>query len=136
MNIKQNKQLHLLLSQTGLLPQKADLVAGFTNGRTEHSSEMTTVEVIDLIKYLKAQKKGEIQAEKRIGKEEKMRRKIIAIAHQMGWKKQGKADMERINNWCLQQFGKKPLNGYTLKELTKLISIFENKVYKQFLQGI
>jgi hypothetical protein len=116
------------------MPQKETLVASFSNARTTHAGELTHAELRELCNYLQSQtspqpsKNGEAEGANR------MRRHIIAMAHEMGWKlPNGKADMQRINGWCLQQFGKKALNKYDYKELTKLVSIFK-KVYRQFLE--
>ncbi|MCX8018918.1 MAG: regulatory protein GemA [Chitinophagaceae bacterium] len=126
---QRNRTLHALLHATCLMSQKANLVLGISGGRTEKSSELTDTEARELCDYLRRQLPQGSTPEKA----NTMRRKIIAMAHQMGWKTpDGRADMQRINHWCSQQWGKKPLNGYTLHELPKLVSIFE-KVYIQFL---
>jgi hypothetical protein len=132
-------QFNTLVHKQNLTNQKAQMVGGATNGRTESSGKLYYNEAADLIKQLQAMqpvqqwkpKPGELQ-----------RRKIIAIAYNMHWEipnpKGGKpiADMKRINDWCIKfGFGHKKLNDYTVQELPKLVSIFEI-VYKQFLKGI
>ena len=136
---QQLKQLHTLLHKQNLTHHKAEMVGGATNGRTESSKELHYNEAADLIKQLQAMqpvvqwkpKPGELQ-----------RRKIIAIAYNMGWEipnPQGgkpKADIKRINEWCIKfGFGHKPLNQYTTAELPKLVSVFET-VYKHYLKAI
>jgi hypothetical protein len=126
-----NAQLHSLLNTTGFLPQKRSLVFGFTNGRSESSKDMNDTEAIDLINYLKQHdKQGEAA--------EKMRRKIIHHAKEMGWLLPGnKANMQRINEWC-EKYGylHKPLNKYSYEELPKLVSQFANGVYKYYINNL
>ena len=115
------------------------MVGGATGGRTESSKELHYNEAADLIKQLQAMQ-GKVEWQVKEGNTQ--RRKIIAIAYNMGWEipnPQGgkpKADMKRINDWCIKfGFGKKTLNDYTTKELPTLVSVFE-KVYKEFLNSI
>lgn len=67
---------------------------------------------------------------------EKMRRKLISMAHTIGWQSKEKADMNRINKWCVQygQF-KKELNEHTYDELTHLISQFQYGPFKTKLEN-
>ncbi|OJV30471.1 MAG: hypothetical protein BGO32_08745 [Bacteroidetes bacterium 37-13] len=135
-----NKQLHVLLSQSGSMAHKAELVNGFTSGRTEHSSEMFEFEAINMIKWLKEQNQ-----EPRSKSQEppsdvanRMRKKILAICHTMAWYKRddnkelilkgGKPqlDFARINAFCTTRCpGKKPLQKYSLTELPAIVTIFE-----------
>jgi hypothetical protein len=110
-----------------------------TNGRTESSGKLFYHEAADLIKQLQAMQGKQEFA---IKEGDNQRKKIIAIAYNMGWEipnpngGKPKADMKRINDWCVKfGFGKKKLNEYTVQELPKLVSVFE-KVYKEFLNGI
>ncbi len=161
-----NKQLHVLLTQTGMMDAKPYLVESFTNGRSQSSKDMSHYEAIELVKHLKgilSQQKYKTAntattgtnteithianamptVSKKTDKERasNMRKKIIALAHQMGWSSyhpdSGKkiADMPRINAWC-SKYGylHKELNSYTLAELPKLVTQFDN-LYKSFLKG-
>lgn len=138
MNHAQNKMLHGLLNKTGLMADKANIINGITKGRTESSKELSFDEARLMITWLKTQAsprpspKGEGDAANR------MRRKIISMAHEMGWHNlvNGKwqIDMRSLNNWCLQHsYLKKELNKYATTELPKLVSQFE-QVYKSFLK--
>lgn len=125
----QNKLLHALLSSTGQASQKSNLVYGFTDGRTESSREMLATEAEQLIQYLKLQDNSAESANV-------MRRKIISMCHRIKWQKDGKADMQRLNTWCIESgYLKKPLNDYTQKELPKLVSQF-TQVYKSYLKSV
>lgn len=135
MNSQQNKQLNGLLTATGNTANKASLVLGITKGRSESRADLTDAEAADLINWLNKQPKPQ-QKQIAYGAAELQRRKLIAIAHKMGWKlESGKVDLKRLNEWCLKQFGKKGLNDYTEKELPKLVTIFD-KVYEQFLNSL
>ncbi|MBS1641565.1 MAG: hypothetical protein JSR11_03720 [Bacteroidetes bacterium] len=137
-NSKQKSAVYALLNKTGLIAQKEIIVSGFSNGRTTHISNLASVEISELIKYLKTQDPDEKKAEQ-------MRRKIIAIARSMGWQQQVvdgagklilKADMKRIDNWCLN-FGylHKKLNQYLYNELPKLVSQIE-MIQKNYLKKL
>lgn len=109
--------------------QKAAMVAGFSNGRCTSSKGLYQEEADAMIKYLQQQYPAGPD------KREKMRRNILAMAHEMGWKlDNGKADMDRINLWC-QKFGKKNLNQYSYGELPKLVYAFK-QVYHHFLNHL
>lgn len=50
--VGQLKKLHTLLRQVGLMEHKAELVYGYSGGRTTSSRELTVSEAKDLIAYL------------------------------------------------------------------------------------
>jgi len=132
MNVSLNKQLHGLLTQCGLNEQKAELINSYTGGRSESSKDLNDGEAKQLIYYLstKANKHGEAA--------NKMRRRIISMAHEMHWHIEGtqKINMERVNGWCtVYGFGKKPLNNYDYNELPKLVTQFQF-VYKDYLHKL
>jgi hypothetical protein len=155
-----NRQLHALLTQTGLTEQKPLLVESFSGGRETSSKELKDHEAIEMIKYLKAELLKKQQPAnndpKHIGnvmpaafkantpgkQANTMRKKIIALGHQMGWSgihpTSGNkiADMERINAWCVKYgYLHKQLNDYTILELPKLVTQFDN-LYKTFLNAL
>lgn len=106
---------------------KETMVLGFTLGRSISTKDLTQSEASDLIKHLKSLDPTEASAEK-------MRRAIIAMAHEMKWQlANGKADMQRINQWCIRYGGKnKDLNAYHFKELHNLVTAFK-QMYLKFL---
>lgn len=104
---------------------------GFTSGRSGSSKDLTSDEANALIRHLKQLDPEEVAAEK-------MRRKIISMAHEMGWRLPGttRADMQRIDSWCVKYgYLHKKLNQYLPAELPALVTQFE-AVYKSFLKGI
>lgn len=130
MNSSLNKQIHVLLNNTGLAEQKASMILGFTWGRSESSKDMTDAEAIDFIEYLRAQPNAKGKAA------DKMRKKIISLAYEMRWAKAGdwKAAVDCIDKFCLSKNGifKKELNKHSIPELVQVVSQFE-MMYKKHL---
>jgi hypothetical protein len=123
--------IHALHSKLRIGMEKAELVRGFSNGRTTSMREMTVDEGTALIKELKRQDPEEIAANR-------MRNKIISMGHEMGWRLPNttKIYMAHIDSWCMS-YGlyKKKLNSHTLEELPHLVTQME-AVYKSFIKGI
>lgn len=119
---EQNKQLHLLLGNLGLMDSKAWLVSEYTNGRTERSSEMSVGEAAELIKALN-------------DAGDRKRKRVISHLAEAGYVKNGRPDMEAINKWVLQQKFKKPLNAHSDSELSSLIYA-ASKVKDHFLKKV
>jgi len=133
MTKQQNAAFYGYLKKLNLTAQKADIVLGASQGRTEKSSELTHTEVGDLLKWFKAQDGEEQQAVP-------MRRKLIAMAHEMHWHnlENGvhKADMKRIDDWCVKYgYLHKKLDAYKYKELPTLLSQFE-QAHKNYLKRV
>lgn len=139
MNSLQNKLTHALLAQTNLTANKADLVSGFTQGRTEKSSEMTEFEAREFIEYLK--KQVPVKRTQQQISADKMRKRILSLAWEMAWivystNEKPKVDVKRVNEWCLKYASlKKPFNDYLYNELPDLVTQFQN-VYKSYLKGV
>lgn len=131
----QNKIMYSLLTKTGMLGNKYNLILGFTKGRTDKSNEMSMDEAQELITYLKVfiTNKDKLQLHQDEAANQ-MRRKIISMSHRIGWTTQpGKVDMDSINTWCREKsYLKKELNNYTYNELPKLVTEFQ-QVYKYYI---
>jgi hypothetical protein len=112
---------------------KKVMVAGFTNGRAESSKYLLPAEADAMINHL-----GRLLPKTNDDVSQKMRRKIISMAHELHWHLPGtsKADMQRINNWCCK-YGqyKKELDKHTYKELVNLVGQFEN-MYNYTLKNL
>lgn len=118
-----------LLTDLNLQGRRHDFAYRKSGGRTESTRELHNNEILAIIQELE----GTSETYHRC---DKMRKKIISMAHQMNWQVNGKADMARINNWCMV-YGpyKKQLNAHNIKELGILVSIFD-KVYRQYMNKI
>lgn len=69
---------------------------------------------------------------------DKMRKKIISIAHEMRWHIPGtcKIDMAEVDKWCLTKSGfKKPLDDLNYQELPKAVTMME-RVYTAYLKAL
>jgi hypothetical protein len=127
---KQLKGVHTLFSKAGIKEKKdkGDVIISFTGGRTNSSRLMSFNEAEALIGHLKSMDPQTTGADK-------MRKKIISLAHEMNWKlESGKIDMKHINDWC-KKFGylHKVLDEYSYDELPQLVTQFES-VYKDFIK--
>lgn len=119
---QQHKQLFALLYKLGIDDDgRKELVYEVTQCRTTTTTELTQLECADLINSL--QTKANIQEEKK----DRMRKKIIAMAHEMKWYNAGKVDLKRIDDWCVKSGKfKKPLMKHSQGELTQLVTQFEH----------
>lgn len=160
--LSQNKWLHSLLNQTGLMSEKAQLSKQYSNGRTNSTSELSYDECQALITFLDRILKGEnypslpvqrgnsspsrpmSEAEKYalFDKNNTQHMYLLSMCRQIGWTrynaKLGKqvADLNALGAW-LAKYGyfKKPLKKYNAKELPTLITQFEG-VVKHGVQSI
>lgn len=133
-NKNQNITLHKLVGDLKIdTEMKSDLVRQYTNGRETSSAKMLVNECQALINHLIVVKNGsgsapgtKIKAYEKTP-ENVMRRKILSICHEMNWKIGQQLDWSRINFW-LDKYGylHKDLNDYTLAQLPKLVTQFEN----------
>lgn len=138
-NQEQVKAIYTLLGKFGLRDEKESIVRSFTANRTDSTRAMKPAEAAALIGHLKSMDVVDTRSEK-------MRKKILSMAHEMGWSSSAKAtedkqakrkiDMEHVNNWCKSRgYLHKPLDDYTYNELPRLVSQFE-QVYKDYLKKI
>ncbi len=130
---KKLKAIHTLFSKHNIKDKedKSSIIYSITGGRTTSTRELTDSEANGLLAHLQS-------LDGTADRSEKMRRKIIRLAHEMGWKRQGstKIDMKRINAWCAKSgYLHKPLDDYSYSELPKLVSQFE-KVHADYISKL
>lgn len=115
--------------------EKADLILKYSEGRTDTTTGLYYDQARELISDL-----NKITETAEAKSEERMKRNIIAMAHEMNWElPDGKIDIERINGWCAH-YGylnktHHRLDDYKLQELPALVSQFK-KVYHSYLKNI
>lgn len=137
-------KFHVLLHNLRLDEEaKREIIYNFTNGRSNRTNDMHFNEARDMIDFL-AKQAGEqpspqIAHERRRVSEDKMRKKVIAIAYQLGWTKpNGKIDMDRLNKFIasrpIADYPIKQLNDIKYKDLPKLINQFEQLLTKHLNQ--
>jgi len=130
-NSEQLKAIYTLLKKNHIGDEKESIVSAFTANRTKHVSEMYGKEAAALIGHLKSLDVTDVRSEK-------MRNKILSMAHEMNWRIKGteKVNMEHVNNWCKTYgYGKKSLDEYQYNELPRLVTQFE-EVYKSHIKSI
>lgn len=132
---QQHRRLYALLKDTGRMNHRHDLVHSFSRGRTTNSTELTELEIAELIRNLeqKQQDKPTHSTASRNG--DKMRKRILSMCYTIGWTKYNErinkvvVDMERLNGWMLKySYLHKELNQYKYSELKDLVSQFEKMV--------
>ncbi len=122
----QNRILYSLLSSLGISDDnKAVLVAEYTNGRTEKSSEMSYNECQQLIDDLQREERKNRNEEYK--KLNRLRRKVFVEFYELGWLSQEATNGEKtakINAFLTSRtkFGKSDINKLTEAELSKLIT--------------
>jgi hypothetical protein len=130
-------QFFAITRQFGM--DKEEIAMATSGGRTASLKELTDEEWAEIMEQLTAIQKrkkwtpppGDIQ-----------RKKMISIARQMNWHLVDGQDkgfgriVDRLDGWCLKQKFKKRLMQHSVQELNVLVSIFEEKVYKSYLEGL
>ena len=122
-NKEQKVIIGVLVTKLGLQKRKKEMTLGFSGGRTDTTTDLTPDEARAYIKYLKSQDPDEIAADK-------MRKKIISMAHELGYRIPGttKVDMIKLDEWCIKYGHKhKKLNQYLVDELPLLVTQFEKR---------
>lgn len=124
------KKMMALLTKNGLQGYRHRWCYEYSNGRTESSKELQLTEVENIITALEDPFKINDKADT-------MRKKCLALAHQMRWELAGgKIDINRVDEFCTKRgYLKKPFNDYTQKELPLLITQFE-KANQHFLNNL
>lgn len=125
----QNKAMHSLLHQLGLMDQKKDLVEQCTNGRTTSSREMSRDEADYMIRLLKAQKQE--RTGKQIGK-------VVHLLCLMGYvRDNGQPNYDRINKFIQNIGSRNPrqvkLNYLTVSELNAVVTQVE-QIYRKSIE--
>jgi hypothetical protein len=141
--------------------EKEELAGEISKGRTSSLRALTDQEFDDVLEYLKhlqhkktdwTPKPGDLQ-----------RKKMISLGRQMNWgtatapttpastppaptppapmkggegRSENQLILERLDGWCLKQKYKKALMEHTVPELNILVSIFEGKVFKSYLENL
>lgn len=132
------------IKKQGFDIERSDVIRQFSNGRKQGLSQLTTFEYQELLRWLNRKFATNQQNQKTDPKihpefneaEDRQKKKIIALFCKMGYVKDDKADIYRINGWAMK-YGHlhKKMNDYHGADLTMLVSQAE-EVYKTFLDGL
>ena len=130
---RQYPHFHAICRQRGL--QYKDLVAEFTGGVTDSLRALSDAEYLELFDQLKGANKTNGFTPK---PGDAQRKKIIGIAKDMQWHRQGKeALMQRIDVFMLTKTKyKKRLNDLTVDELNRVCHVFEVDVKGSFYKAL
>lgn len=111
-----------------------DKVAEFTNGRTDSLKALTDGEYREMM--LRLSRLNEPARKEFVPKPgDQMRKKMLSICSKMHPTESTDQLLKRLNDWCLKQTFKKPLMKHAKEELALLVTIYEEKVYADFLTG-
>lgn len=128
--MNQNRKLYWLLNQLGLKESVADLVADETNGRTTHTSELTFIECMNLIRRLeqytrKAQEKPTLQSNH--NRMDKKRKGVIKSICAYGELCGMKYTVAYAKSIATRAAGRDSFNELTEGELTRIYNEFCRK---------
>lgn len=125
------KQVFAFCKKHGL--EYRDVVSEFTNGRTDSLRALTDGEYLHLC--ISLNKAAPASWQPKPG--DKIRKKMIALAKQMQWGMVGDNFhlLAKLDAWCLRQKYNKRLNDLSVEELGVMATIFETKVYADYLKG-
>lgn len=133
--IQKHRKLYALLKQSGRMNHRHDLVYSYSKGRTTHSSELSDMEINELIRSLEQRVNDKPTHSTASRNGDKMRKRILSMCYTLGWTKYDPTrrkvmvDFDRLNGWMLKySFQHKKLNEYKYSELRDLVSQFERMV--------
>jgi len=120
------KQFYAICNKHDLT--KEEVVLEFTKERTDKLSELSEGEFAELMRRMARMNTlppGDLQ-----------RKKMISLARQMQWGKTTQDILTRINGWLLKQKYQRPLMQLNVPELNVMLTIFETKVFKDYMEGL
>lgn len=115
-----------ILEREGLFFMAEDIAFEHSNGTTRNLRALNYKQTQSLIEtFLQPSAK------------QKMKRKILSMAHEMRWElPNGKVNLEKLDMWCKKYTPSHvPFNEIDKKELPLVVSVFE-KMYKSFLKQL
>jgi hypothetical protein len=126
----QNKRLHALLGQLGLMEHKADLVREYSATNSISSKDLTYTEAQSLINHLERTASSKPKPKAKEDPRRKMRAKVIHYLCLMGYTTNGdQPDYERINKFIINIGSNNPrkviLNFLYEKELLPVLNQVE-----------
>lgn len=128
--LNQNRRLYWLLNELGLKDSVADLVSDETNGRTTHTSELTFIECMNLIRRLeqytrKAQEKPASRST--AARMDKKRKGVIKAICAYGELNGVKYTVDYAKSIAKRAAGRDSFNEITEGELTRIYNEFCRK---------
>jgi len=124
----QIRYIHVLARQKGLQHDELkDYLQQLSDNRTDSLKELTKGEVSKLIAALSGNDVALLR----------MKRKVFAQAHEMGWElPDGKVDVGRVNAWAVKHTPyHRSIDELNATELSKVVTLF-GRVYLSFMKGL
>lgn len=123
MTTKFYKRFFALLTELGIVEERAAIISGFTNGRTDSSRDLSDLDAALLIRKL--EKEHGIDRERENC--EKLRKRLIAMSYDCG------KDARFVKDWAENHgvrdkhgnLNKRLFNYYNTAELLNLIAVFK-----------
>ena len=105
-------------------PQRWNIIYEWSNGRTRDLNDYTEDELTNVVQYLRKLWEAKPQSEKvQLEQMQTMRKKFYSFCHLLNWKKNGRLDYKRINNWLKKSSTyKKPIDDHNFNELAFLVT--------------
>jgi len=107
---------------------KQEVIKQYTEGKKKSMRELTDIEFYGMMNWL--------QQFNTIPPGDAIRKKMIALAKQMKRGNTVKAILEHLDDWCRDQKYKKPLMLHTIAELGVICTIYEEKVYCDYMRDL
>jgi hypothetical protein len=120
------KRLFAIFIRLGL--EKEEVVYQFTNGEHGSLTKLTDAEFAELERRavrLNVLPPGNDQ-----------RRKFISLARSMNWGTNTASILRRIDGWLIKQKYQLPLMKLDVPQLNTMLTIFEQKVYADYLKAL
>ncbi|GFR84406.1 hypothetical protein ElyMa_002416500 [Elysia marginata] len=110
---------------------KLEFLSLFFDEDITSSKQLTEVQMRDVIAYFKDGKRP-VPNWVKFDKNRRQHRYILSLCYQLGWKKEGYADLMRLSDWLKSRRNpvKKPLQAMTSAETNKVINALESMVKK------
>jgi len=117
--------------------ERAELIRQFSSDKKEGLTELTATEYREFILWLNRTFPSTNPPTPQDERLQRQRRKVIALLAKVGYvTSTNKSDMTRINAWVERSgYLHKPLNRYTLSEISKLVYQAE-QVYKTHIDRL
>lgn len=124
-------QFYAICKKLGL--HKKDIVLYYTEGRTSSLTSLDDQQWEELL--IRIKKLQPVLKNSMHSPGDKQRKKLMAIAGKMHWGKTNMAIIKKLNDFLLHKY-KKNLNELHVSELNKIVWVFENQIYKDFLNKL
>lgn len=107
---------------------KEEVILQYTEGKKDSLKDLADVEYYGMMRWL--------EKFNTMPPGNEIRRKMIALAKKMNRGNDTKQILQHLDGWCRKQKFKKPLMLHTVAELGVVCTIYEDKVYGDYLRDL